>query len=166
MPPFCTHLVVAGGSEDAAPRTLKVLFALARGGVSVVTPSWIAASQRSEAWVDSRWFPAGFGPRRPPAANAKLLAGEKVHIPSASLSSTEPSKAAVAQLASLCGAASAVSMRLATLVLVGDKWSFTRDACSGHLRALHARGKVLRLKWLFDSIELGSRADKAQYLPA
>jgi hypothetical protein len=131
----------------------------------VVTPSWIAASQRGQAWVDSRWFSAGFGPRRKPGANAHLLFGEKVHIPTASLSSTEPPKAAVAQLASLCGGVPAASQRLATLVLVGEQWSYQRDATTGPLRALHSKGAVLRIKWLFDSIEHGKRAATAAYLP-
>ena len=65
LPARATHLVAQAASDDEKPpRTLKVLFALARGGCAIVRPSWVEASRASGRWVDVADHLAGYGPPR------------------------------------------------------------------------------------------------------
>ncbi|KAH8071000.1 hypothetical protein JL720_11614 [Aureococcus anophagefferens] len=95
---IATHLVVAAKPPAArAPRTLKVLFALARGGCAIVTPAWAFASLDDETWAPPDAYLAGYGPPRPKKPNT--LAGVEVHVVANALGPAEPPHSALQALA-------------------------------------------------------------------
>ena len=72
-PARASHLVAQATDEDAKPpRTLKVLFALARGGCAIVRPSWVEASRAAGRWVDVERHLAGYGPPRAAGAGVRV----------------------------------------------------------------------------------------------
>lgn len=147
-PPKATHLIVAPRDDDRGARTLKVLFALARGGTAIVTPQWVFDSQTQGAWLDAAPFLAGYGPPR--ATGRDLLAGKLIHALESSFTSTDPARTALVALISAAGGKS-VAQRQASLVIVGESW--TMDKPSAGLKALAKKGCVVRVRWLFDAIE-------------
>ena len=149
LPAKATHLVVAAKPPAArAPRTLKVLFALARGGCAIVTPAWAFASLDGETWAPPDAYLAGYGPPRPKKPNA--LAGVEVHVVANALGPAEPPHSALQALVSAAGGRS-VALRNCRVALVGESW--TPYKAPAALRALHRNGHVLRVRWLFDAIE-------------
>ena len=149
LPAKATHLVVAPKPPaPRAPRTLKVLFALARGGCAIVSPDWAFASQADETWADPEPYLAGYGPPRPKGHNA--LAGLALHVVPNALGDKEPPHNALQALVSAAGGR-AVAVRHCAVALVGDAW--TPHKAPAALRALHRNGHVLRVRWLFDAIE-------------
>lgn len=140
-------------SRDRGPRTLKVLFALARGGTNIVTPDWVYACQRQVSWVDPARFLAGFGPPRPRGAN--LLRGRKLHVVAASLGASDPARAALVALISAAGG-KVTAQRAASMALVGDGFSIARAGPG--IKALAKKHAVVRTLWLFDLIEEGDPA--------
>ncbi|KAK7254299.1 hypothetical protein SO694_00009336 [Aureococcus anophagefferens] len=149
LPAKATHLVVAAKPPAArAPRTLKVLFALARGGCAIVTPAWAFASLDDETWAPPDAYLAGYGPPRPKKPNT--LAGVEVHVVANALGPAEPPHSALQALVSAAGGRS-VALRNCRVALVGESW--TPYKAPAALRALHRNGHVLRVRWLFDAIE-------------
>ena len=149
LPAKATHLVVAAKPPaPRAPRTLKVLFALARGGCAIVTPAWAFASLDGETWAPPDAYLAGYGPPRPKKPNA--LAGVEVHVVANALGPAEPPHSALQALVSAAGGRS-VALRNCRVALVGESW--TPYKAPAALRALHRNGHVLRVRWLFDAIE-------------
>lgn len=138
----------SSADRDRGPRTLKVLFALARGGTAIVTPEWVFASQRNVAWVDPNAYFAGFGPPRP--LDQKLLRGRKLHVVASSLTASDPPRTALVALVSAAGG-KAAAQRSASLALVGEEWTFDKGSAS--LRALAKKRAVVKTRWLFDLIE-------------
>lgn len=160
-PPKATHLVVGTQRLDGGPRTLKVLFALARGGTAIVTPDWVFASQNQSAWLETSNFLAGFGEPRP--TGQKILESTKVHVLSSALGSSDPARVALEALVKAAGGITTNKQREANVILVGAE--FVISAANATLRALAKRTPVVKTRWLFDVIEKNdARLPKRPYL--
>ncbi len=134
-----THVVV----DDAEParRTLRVLFALARGAW-LVRASWVHASLEAGVWVDeaphavASWTLPGRAPRGVAPAPRRPLCGFAVHV---SARVRDPPREVVERLVIAAGGTLARAERGAALVLVAD----------GDADTPTRRG----VRWLFDAIE-------------
>jgi len=156
LPVRATHLVAQGAADapDAKPpRTLKVLFALARGGCAIVRPSWVDASRAAGRWVAVGDHLAGYGPARDAGAGKRILDGLAVHVAPAALGPKDPSSSTLTALVSAAGGRS-VALRHAAVALVGADWKPAESRQAG-LRALHRSGCALRFRWLCEVVEAG-----------
>mmetsp|Transcript_25347 Transcript_25347/g.31879 ORF Transcript_25347/g.31879 Transcript_25347/m.31879 type:complete len:389 (+) Transcript_25347:3-1169(+) len=150
VPPKATHLVVPSLIPGrSTPRTLKVLFALARGGTFIVSSEWITTSMKHGEWQNPHSYLAGFGPPRSPAT--KLFHSVKVHLLTSSLGNTEPAQAALSALIHATGA-KVSNLKSAAIVLVGEHYSLPLTA-SGALQSAANNGRILKVRWFFDAIE-------------
>ena len=165
LPARATHLVAQATDEDAKPpRTLKVLFALARGGCAIVRPSWIEASRAAGSWGDVADHLAGYGPPRAAGAGRRILDGLAVHVAPTALGPKDPSAPALTALVSAAGGRS-VALRHAAVALVGADWKAAECRQAG-LRALHRSGCALRFRWLCEAVEAGDADAVARELYA
>ena len=165
LPARATHLVAQATDEDAKPpRTLKVLFALARGGCAIVRPSWVDASRAAGRWVDVERHLAGYGPPRTAGAGRRILDGLAVHVAPSALGPKDPSSSALTALVSAAGGRS-VALRHAAVALVGTNWKPGECRQAG-LRALHRSGCALRFRWLCEAVEAGDASAVARELYA
>ena len=165
LPARATHLVAQASPEDAKPpRTLKVLFALARGGCSIVRPSWVDASRAAGRWADVEQHLAGYGPPRAAGAGRRILDGLAVHVAPTALGPKDPSASALTALVSAAGGRS-VALRHAAVALVGADWKAAECRQAG-LRALHRSGCALRFRWLCEAVEAGDADAVARELYA
>ena len=165
LPARATHLVAQASPEDAKPpRTLKVLFALARGGCAIVRPSWVDASRAAGRWADVEQHLAGYGPPRAAGAGRRILDGLAVHVAPTALGPKDPSASALTALVSAAGGRS-VALRHAAVALVGADWKAAECRQAG-LRALHRSGCALRFRWLCEAVEAGDASAVARELYA
>ncbi|CAM9568401.1 unnamed protein product [Chrysoparadoxa australica] len=105
-----THLVVPG---ESPARTLKVLFAMARGA-AVVTPEWVCESLAAEKWLEvTNYEVQRFKSRR--EASGALLDKKVVHV---SPSVKQPPRREVEQLVQALGGTLAQRQNSADLVIV------------------------------------------------
>ena len=145
-PPTATHLVVP---PERPIRTLKVLFALARGGTAIVNSNWVTESVAGNRWLDPPRFYTRFGPPR--SEKTKLFTGSThLHVLPSSIGAGDPSKDALNALIAAAGA-KASNLRAATFILVGE--SFRLQTASSTVKAAAKAHKILNVKWLFDAIE-------------
>jgi len=165
LPARASHLVAQATDEDAKPpRTLKVLFALARGGCAIVRPSWVEASRAAGRWVDVERHLAGYGPPRAAGSGRRILDGLAVHVAPSALGPKDPSSSALTALVSAAGGRS-VALRHAAVALVGADWK-AADCRQAGLRALHRSGCALRFRWLCEAVEAGDADAVARELYA
>ena len=145
-PPVATHLVVPAVRPI---RTLKVLFALVRGGTAIVNAAWVTDSVAANTWLNPQPFYTRFGPPR--SEKTTLFTGAThLHVLPTSLGDADPTKDALNALIATAGA-KASNLRAATFVLVGE--SFRLQAASHPVKAAAKAQKLLNVKWLFDAIE-------------
>ena len=157
-PPKATHLVVPTGEKPL--RTLKVLFALARGGTFVVTADWVSDSVTADKWLEPAGYLTSFGP---PRTGTKLFKNTNIHVLASSLGPGDPAHAALTALVAAAGAKSS-SLRPANRILVGETFSLPK--ASKAVRDAAKKGNVLNVKWLFDAIALNDpRHATTNYLP-
>ena len=154
----------AASEDEKPPRTLKVLFALARGGCAIVRPSWVDASRAEGRWADVEQHLAGYGPPRPAGAGRRILDGLAVHVAPSALGPKDPSSSALTALVSAAGGRS-VALRHAAVALVGTNWK-PSDCRQAGLRALHRSGCALRFRWLCEAVEAGDADAVARELYA
>jgi len=153
---YCDHLIM-----EKPTRTLKTLFALARG-VWILSPAWVYYSLVSGRWESEEkyewdaYFP---GARLARIARenggAPLLSSCRVFV-SPSLSS--PPSNIVSQLCTAAGGEVVSSLAECDVCIAEDEWHPDSDVFSS------AAPPAVKPEWLFDSLAQHILHDKAPYL--
>lgn len=144
-----THLIV--GKETR--RTMKVLFAIARGAW-IVTEDWAFSSLDQERWLPEEdfeltMFANKFSRLHPDSR--QIFKGMKFFVGS----NVEPSREVLQSLIQVAGGEICKQISVADICICGDASLFRR--------AQRAKIRVVTSKWIFDSIATMKLEDDAKY---
>ncbi|CAI5719116.1 hypothetical protein KXD40_006723 [Peronospora effusa] len=144
-----THLIVG---KDAR-RTIKVLFAIARGAW-IVSEDWAFSSLEQERWLPEEDYEltmfANKRAREHPECR-QIFMGMKVHVGS----NVDPSREVLQSLVQVAGGEICNQISVADICICGDASLFRRAQRTG-IRAVTS-------KWVFDSIAAMKLEDDAKY---
>ncbi|CAI5735828.1 unnamed protein product [Peronospora destructor] len=144
-----THLIVG---KDAR-RTIKVLFATARGAW-IVSEDWAFSSLEQERWLPEEDYEltmyANKYAREHPECR-QIFKGMKVHVGS----NVDPSREVVQSLVQVAGGEICNQNSVADICICGDTSLFRRAQRTGI--------RVVTSKWVFDSIAAMKLEDDAKY---
>ncbi|KAL3665563.1 hypothetical protein V7S43_009597 [Phytophthora oleae] len=144
-----THLIVG---KDAR-RTIKVLFAIARGAW-IVTEDWAFSSLEQERWLPEEDFEiAMFANKysREHPESRQIFKGTKFFVGS----NVEPSREMLQSLIQVAGGEICNQISVADVCICGDASLFRRAQRTGI--------RVVTSKWVFDSIATMKLEDDAKY---